>query len=37
MYIAFTNLDERDAFYEAMKALVGDTCVTAERSILDYT
>lgn len=30
MYVAFTTIEERDAFYDAMRAMVGETCVTAE-------
>ena len=37
MYIAFVNTEERDLFYNAMKELVADSCVTADQSILDYT
>ena len=37
MYIAFSTSDERNAFYDAMRSLVQDNCVTAERSIIDYT
>jgi hypothetical protein len=37
MYIAFLNIQERDAFYEAMRQFVGEQCVTAEQSIVAYT
>lgn len=30
MYIAFQNIEERDAFYQVMNELVPDTCMTAE-------
>lgn len=37
MYIAFLNIQERDSFYEAMRQFVGESCVTAEQSIMEYT
>lgn len=37
MYITFTNSEERDALYDAMRGLVTEGCVTAEQSILEYT
>lgn len=37
MYLAFSTIEERDSFYTAIKEFVGESCVTAEQSILDYT
>jgi factor associated with neutral sphingomyelinase activation len=37
MYLAFTNTDDRDAFYSAMKQYVDDSCITAESTIVEYT
>jgi hypothetical protein len=30
IYLAFQNIEEREEFYEGMKELVSDHCVTAE-------
>jgi len=37
MYIAFQNIEERDAFYQVMNELVSESCMTAEQSILNLT
>ena len=37
MYVTFQNTEDRDAFYEAVKLNVDDTCITAESSIVNYT
>lgn len=37
MYLAFQTIEERDSFYSAMKEFIGESCVTAESSIIEYT
>ncbi|CDW73591.1 protein fan [Stylonychia lemnae] len=37
LYVIFSNVEERDVFYQALRKMVSDSCVTTERSVLDYT
>jgi hypothetical protein len=37
MYTAFGSIEERDVFYQAMKELVPETCMTADQSIVNLT
>jgi len=37
LYVIFLNTEERDQFYQELRKLVPDSCVTAERSVIDYT
>ena len=36
-YVTFSTKEERDLFYEVLRKLVRDDCVTTERSVIDYT
>eukprot|EP00347_Sterkiella_histriomuscorum_P003989 403362173 len=37
LYVTFPSKEERDQFYDALRKLVNDTCITTERSVVDYT
>jgi hypothetical protein len=37
LYVIFSDTEERDLFYNELRKLVPDGCVTAEKSVIEYT